>query len=569
MAVRLRETETQVPEAIREAVAAFLAEHPESVLLEEGEVLFDLAEARHTVECAGGKVVLHVWSEERNQVRRIVSAVRRGEVLRLKAQRFGQAEPHSLELATPRGRRAPTSRDGVRDRYVQVLKRVLAREFPESAKSELRTAMDLEHSFGPAYARGQMMQGQRAWAVIAVGAAESPAVIDGILTLGILWLARCREIAGRRRVVEGLRLIVPAGRGATTVARMAWLDTRIATYALYEMDEAAETLVERDLRDRGNVETRLVRASDAVAATRPGGRFAEAIPRVLALLPEPPRVHVATPTAAHRKEHHEPPAGEEFEMRLRSNAELAFLRHGLEFARIRTGFQGETFNRELEVTVGTGAQETVLTEGNADALREMVHELFARRSVTMARHGRLSSEVSERRDPLFRMQPERWLESLLRADLPALDAQLQAAPVYVQVPAIAGAGDRGMLDLLAVTAEHRLAVIEVKAEEDLHFALQALDYWIRVRDHHLAHADAASGLGDLQRHGYFPETRLMAEAPMLYLVAPALRIHPATETVLRHFDPRVRWRLIALDERWRTRIRPVWRRQSAAVQRAS
>ena len=559
------ESETQVAEEIREAVAAFLAEHPESVLLEEGEVLFDFAEARHTVECAGGKVVLHVWSEERNQVRRVVSAARRGEVLRLRAQRFGQTEPHSLELAAHRGRRAPATRDGVRERYRRVLERVLAREFPESSMREMRAAMDLQHSFGPAYARGQQVQGQRAWAVIGVGATESPATIDGILTIGILWLAHCRERAGGRRVVEGLRLVVPKGMGAATLARMAWLDARIAKYALYEMDEAAETLVEGDVRDRGNAVTRLVRATDEVAATQPGGRFAEGIPRVLALLPEPPRTHIATATAAHRKAHHETPATEEFEMRLRSNAELAFLRHGLEFARIRTGYRGESFNRELEVTVGSGAEETLLTDENSGVLREMVHELFARRSVGTARGGSSTSEVSETRDPLFRMQPERWLESLLRADLPALDAQLEPAPVYVQVPAIAGASDRGMLDLLAVTAEHRLAVIEVKAEEDLHFAMQALDYWIRVRDHHLAHADAASGLGDLQRHGYFPETRLLAEAPVLYLVAPALRIHPATETVLRHFDPRVRWRLIALDERWRTRIRPVWRRQSAAV----
>jgi hypothetical protein len=37
-----------------------------------------------------------------------------------------------------------------------------------------RTAMDLEKSFGPAYARGSLVQGQQAWAVIAVNAAETP-----------------------------------------------------------------------------------------------------------------------------------------------------------------------------------------------------------------------------------------------------------------------------------------------------------------------------------------------------------------------------------------------------------
>ena len=45
--------------------------------------------------------------------------------------------------------------------------------------------------------------------------------------------------------------------------------------------------------------------------------------------------------------------------------------------------------------------------------------------------------------------------------------------------------DRGMLDLLGVTDDGRLAVIELKADEDLHLALQGLDYWVRVRWHHL------------------------------------------------------------------------------------
>ena len=34
---------------------------------------------------------------------------------------------------------------------------------------------------------------------------------------------------------------------------------------------------------------------------------------------------------------------------------------------------------------------------------------------------------------------------------------------------------------------------------------------------------------DLERCGYFPGKRLRADAPLLYLIAPALRIHPATE----------------------------------------
>ena len=71
--------------------------------------------------------------------------------------------------------------------------------------------MDLEHSFGPAYVRGRLLKGTAADAVIGVGAAESGAIIDGILTLGILWLDYCRQHGDARRHFGGLKVVVPAG----------------------------------------------------------------------------------------------------------------------------------------------------------------------------------------------------------------------------------------------------------------------------------------------------------------------------------------------------------------------
>ena len=118
-----------------------------------------------------------------------------------------------------------------------------------------------------------------------------------------------------------------------------------------------------------------------------------------------------------------------------------------------------------------------------------------------------------------------------------------------------------MLDLLAVTSTGRLTVIEVKADEDPQLALQGLDYWIRVRWHHAQNPDPATGLGDFQRHGYFGGIHLSPEAPKLLLVAPALRIHPATEIILRHLSDRVDWTLLAVDERWRHHIQVTYRKR--------
>ena len=598
MPVRVQLAEVEITERISDVLRGFLEEHPASLLLEAGEVLFDLAQASYELDESGGRTLLHLWSEERNMVRRVVGVTRMGAVLRLSTLRMGQRLPVVMELMAQPGQRLTVPRERARQQFTSTLERVLRREFPEWTVESARATMDLQHSFGPAFVRGLQVRGQRTWAFVGVSAAETPVVVDGVLSVGILWLVQARERAGSRRVVSGLRLVVPAGMAATTRARLAWMDERIAGYEIYEFDDAADELRRSDPRDNGNLATRLLRAPDEAKALEPHGRFAEALPRLLALLPEPAPADEDRASAGMEGQL----ARRGVELRLRSSAELALLRHGLEFARIRLGYAGQGFNRLAVVTVGSGASETVLTETNAGQLRALVGELFARRSAPVSRMpapravawpqnsapllssnmgaggGQAAPFARERAprlpenepsnphktqtDPLFRLQPERWLESLVRAQITAVDATLCAEPVYVQVGALAGANDRGMLDLLAVTKRHRLAVIEVKTDEDLHMAMQGLDYWIRVQHHHLAHVDASTGLGDLQRQGYFPATRLSSELPVLLLVAPALHIHPATEMILRHLHPAVEWHLIALDERWRTQLRPIWRRRS-------
>jgi hypothetical protein len=531
----------QTPEAIAAALEVFLGEHPRAIVLEDGSVLFDMRTAKYSLATEHGRCTLQLWSEERNIVRRVSAATERGagrnRSLRLTAHRFGQSRPGSLDLAADIDRRTPTTREATRQRYLRTLERVMLRgrgdAWGEWKAEGFRTAMDLEKSFGPAYARGSLVHGQQGWAVIAVNAAETQTTVDGILTLGVLWLAHCRENAGGRRLYRGLRMIVPRGLAALTVSRMAWMNPDAAQWELWELDEKTEEMEQREAADHGNILTRLIHAPNESSVRE---RFGEAAARVMAILPE--AMHAVV------------------EQRVRSGAELAFLLHGLEFARVRLGYAGQSFNRVQEISFGAGANETPLTEENAGELRELVTRLFARRAA-----GTKGDKKPDACDLLYRMQPERWLESMLRRDISVIDAHLDPAHVYTQVPAFA-ASDRGMLDLLSVDRDGRLAVIELKADEDLHLALQGLDYWIRVRWHHQQNPDAASGLGEFQRHGYFGGVRLAEGPPRLYLVAPALRVHPATEAVLRYLSPRVEWTLAALDERWRQQLKVVWRKRS-------
>ncbi len=120
--------------------------------------------------------------------------------------------------------------------------------------------------------------------------------------------------------------------------------------------------------------------------------------------------------------------------------------------------------------------------------------------------------------------------------------------VYSQVPAFT-ASDRAMLDVLTCTLDGRLAILELKADEDIHLPLQGLDYWARVRWHQQR--------GDFARHGYFAGRDLSSVPPLLFLVAPALRVHPATDVLLRYLSPQIDWTLVQVDERWRDGVRVV------------
>ena len=516
----------QTPEQIGSALESYFAEFPAAVVMEDGKVLFDMRAAKYTLATEHGRCTLHLWSEERNLVRRIVSAAPRAKTLRLATLKFGQSKPQILELAGDKDRRTTSTREATRTRFVKVLERALERHFEGWRPDSFRTAMDLEKSFGPTYARGLLVQGQKAWAVIAVNEEEALATIDGILTFGILWLETCREQSGGRRLVQGLKLIVPRGSATLTASRLAWLASP-QQWQLFELDQREESLAAIDPTDQGNLSTHLMHAPNRDSART---RFAESTERVLSILPTASQPDIT--------------------QRLRTPTELDFLLHGLEFARIRIGASAESFNRVEQITFGAGPNETPLNRETEPGLRELVARLCERRHA-----------AGDKRDPLFRMQPERWLEGQLRRDLTLLDAHFDPAHVYAQVPAFAAA-DRGMLDLLSVMDTGQLAVIEIKADEDPQLALQGLDYWVRVRWHHAQAADARTGLGEFQRHGYFPGVALAATPPRLYLVAPALRIHPATEIVLRHISPQVEWTLVALDERWRRQIKVIHRKRS-------
>ena len=54
-------------DALTRSLQDFLAESPEAVVVEGGEVIFDFTTAKYACRAEHGKCLLHLWSEEAQQ----------------------------------------------------------------------------------------------------------------------------------------------------------------------------------------------------------------------------------------------------------------------------------------------------------------------------------------------------------------------------------------------------------------------------------------------------------------------------------------------------------------------
>lgn len=509
----LKNREVMTPESLTRTLQDFLGQAAGAVVLENGSLAFDLGQSKYSVSGEHNKCLLHLWSPERNAVRRVLEAEVKNGTLRLAVQKMGQTRPTKLEICRERDRRSPTAKRMARAAYLHKLQRAMERNFPEFKIVRLTCDANLEKSFGPVYTRGLLRHGQRGVVVLGVNEQETQASIDAALTFGILWLDQCRMAQAGKVLVEGLRLVVPHGTSTLVRERMANLNPAAAKWALYEFNERDDSFVQMDLSDRGNGFTRLVRAPNE-SSTRE--RFADAIAQVQGLMPN-------------------------CEVACLSAAEVAFRWRGLEFARARMIGEPGTFRSVPEIVFGIGSEERVLTSENQPMLESLAVALQQIRHPYGAKH-----------EALWRMHPERWLESLVSGDVSCIDERLDSAQMYSQLPAFAAA-DRAMIDVLTVTREQRLAVVELKADEDIHLPLQGLDYWSRVAWHH--------SRGEFTRFGYFAGLALASEKPLLFLVAPALHVHPATDVLLRYLSREIEWEFVGIGERWREEVKVVFRKR--------
>jgi hypothetical protein len=472
---------------------------------EDGGWLAELAAFQYELRTDGKDSVVHLWSEARNLTRRIVRIREQSaELIVLEVRKFGRAKPVKLEFLRRETAR-PESRIG-REQFRSRFERILAERFPDAIVDSLTTAPDLEHSFSGIYVRGVMHEGCGAWALLAASSDETAASIEGMLAFGLLWLDWTRSHAAKR-AIEGLRLFVPAGTSGSISEKLPAISTGSARIEIFEMVEHDAEIRRVPVSDAGNLKSWLVprRVVEALI-----GNAQDALGRIRAMWP-------GTPSA--------------IELRSSPDAkEVAFCHKGLEFARLTR--EGMLF--------GLGNAQKPLTEKSERVLERMLYQLELHRN----------AKTRDANHWMYRASPERCLESMVIEEPTRVDAQLDKRFFYSQVPALAANG-RGIVDLLGITRQGRLVVIELKAKEDIQLPLQAVDYWLRVRRHQMQI--------DFHAEGYFSGVEIDSRPPLVWLVASGFQFHPSTTTLMKYLSPEIQITRIGLNEKWRGGIKVLFR----------
>ena len=484
--------------------------HP--VLVEDEIALMDLSAAQWRVTEEFGKLIFSAWNSSKSIARRVESvAYRDRDRFGIFIRKPGGRESTTLEFRELHSS-AVVTRGAGRIGFRQQLIAMLARDYRGWKFERVSNHSDREHSFSAWYTRGLAVQGHAGWAFLGLGEEEGSAAADGILAFGLIWLDWLRSQSDRVAITH-LKLFVPPAAVNVIAHRAAYLNPGAVHVELYEWRAGQSSATPVDLKDYGNVETRLA-----------------------------PRHQTEFLKDGHTKLLGELVGddGEGIEV----IPDAAGARSSLRIAGLEVGL----IEGQLAPRIYFGLEDRVrrLDESCHDDFRSFLREVKRIRC----------TDSPEPQHEFYRLQSERWLESLLSQDITHIDPALSPQPVYPQVPAFSGA-DRGVIDLLTTTRRGRLAVVELKVHEEINLPLQGLDYWLRV--------NWLQSRNQFRQFGYFQGCELTQAPPLLYLVSPAFRFHSTTEKLLRYFDHRIEVILIGINETWRKEIKVLFRHQMSGT----
>jgi hypothetical protein len=503
-------TSAQVEFAHQE-ISALLRDYAEWLFVSEG-MTQSLRRDEIEIVVERERLLVSCWTEKGTRLWRVVAWDWNGQLLTLEGSHKMRAEVSLIDLIPRTSAKAITAtiRAARQMRCERLAQLAAALRFGSVVE---RLSLSRGTKPGQPGRNAQVLLKTRRERIAVVGPVVSsqPATVDAFLSSSLLWFRRtCDRV--KPPYVEQLWLIVSPELLKPLLYRVALLRASLRDIIkVFTVDENLTLLSEATTPDKDDLwRKKLARFPPVAAATASVLSCA-----IVAEAPEAIDI-----------------------VHSRHGETLRFF--GLPFARVRS-----LLGRERVWFGMNRAHRRLLDESTANDWQNMLDDLREHRSSTAVDH----------RHAFYRAAPEAWLESLLRRDITRLDPGLIIAPLHAQFRTARGAklGIRP-IDLLALRQDGRLVVIELKVSEDREHVLQGADYWRRVEAHRRR--------GHIARAKLFGKRTIRDEAPLVYLVAPTLRVHPAFQTLAHCISSDIEIYRFDINEDWRNGVR-VMRREKA------
>ena len=501
-------TPAQVESAHQE-IAALLRDYAEWLFVSDG-VAQSLRRDEIEVVVERRRLLLSCWTEQGTRLWRVVALEWNGQLLTLEVSRKLGADVSLIELIPRTSARAITATiRTARQMRGERLAQLAATFCLGSVVERLSLSRGTKPGQPGRYAHVLLKTKRERIAVVGPVVSSPPSAVDAFLSSSLLWFRRTSDCA-KPPYVSQLWLIVSPELLKPLLYRVALLRSSLRDIIrVFTVDEDLTLLTETPTPDKDDLWRKKLARFPPVAAATASDLSLEIVAEA------PDAIDI---------------------VHSRHGETLRYF--GLPFARVRS-----LLGRE-KIWFGINrANRCVLDDTTFNDWHNLLLDLREHRSASAVDH----------RHAFYRAAPEAWLESLLRRDITRLDPGLIIAPLHAQFRTARGAklGIRP-IDLLALRQDGRLVVIELKVSEDREHVLQGADYWRRVEAHRRR--------GHIARARLFGPRTIRDEAPLVYLVAPTLRVHPAFQTLAHCISSHIEVYRFDINEDWRTGVR-VMRRE--------
>jgi hypothetical protein len=497
--------------AARAQITALLGRHAEWFCTAGRDQTHTLRREEIDVSVAHRRLVLSCWTEKGTRAWRILAWEWNGQMLLLQASRRFGAELPLIEL-TPRASAAAVAATirAARQLRCEKLAQLASTVEPETRVERCALSPGTRPSQPGRYGRILLHRKQTRIAVTGPVVTSHAASVDAFLSSSLLWFKRISERV-KPPYIQQLWLVVSDELLKPLLYRVALLsDVLRKQIRVFEIDNGLTKLTPVEQLERRE----LWRQKLAPFPSVPAATISARTSAIMAAAPDAIDV-----------------------VHSRHGETMRYF--GLPFARVRTLLGVERVWFGLD-----GARRRLLDESTFGEWEILLHDLRVHRSATTRDH----------HHAFYRSAPEAWLESLLRRDITKLDPGLIIAPLHAQFRTARG-GKLGIrpIDLLALRQDGRLVVIELKVSEDREHVLQGADYWRRVEAHRLR--------GHIARAKLFGDLKISDQPPLVYLVAPTLRVHPSMQTLARCIAGDIELYRFDINEDWRAGVRVMRRKR--------